>query len=516
MGDHILELAEVGKSFGGVRALDGVSFAVSRGEIHGVCGENGAGKSTLMKIIAGVYPWGAYEGEVRLDGRPLRLERDAIGQARAAGIALVHQELALAPDLTVGENIHLGREPARLGFINWHRLYAEARRTLERHGLNLPLTARVGDLPVGRQQMVEIARALAGEARLLILDEPTSALAQAETAALLNILRGLRASGETCLYISHRLEELLEITDRITVLRDGRLAGTVVTAETDTEELISLMVGRRMTERFPAGSRRPGRVVLSVRGLTARDPGRGGRQVLHDVSFDLRAGEILGVAGLMGSGRSELAHALFGAYGRHASGRVSLGGRELTLGSPRQAMAAGLALVPEDRKRQGLVMGQSILGNLALPNLERFAGWGRIDRHRQRAECGRAAAGLGVKAPSLAALVDALSGGNQQKVVIAKWLVGEPRVLILDEPTRGVDVGAKYEIYKHMNRLAGQGVGIIMVSSEMPEVLGMSDRVLVMHQGAAAGLVEAARATQEGVMALATGTTRTGGEARVS
>jgi D-xylose transport system ATP-binding protein len=506
----ILQLEQVTKQFPGVKALDQVSFAVNQAEVHGICGENGAGKSTLMKIIAGVYPYGSYEGKMAYHGEELRFAHDSINQAMAKGIALVHQELALIPQLTVGENIYLGREPARAGIINWHKLYAETQKTLARYNLDLPFATKVGNLSVGKQQMVEIARALAEDAQVLILDEPTSALTDAEVATLMEILSNLRDQGKTCLYISHKLEELFEITDQVTVIRDGRVVGTLQTEKTNSEEIIAMMVGREMTERFPSGNRDPNGILLEVEGLSSSDPDQGNKQVVKDVSFDLRKGEILGVAGLMGSGRSELVTSLFGVYGKYTTGTIRIMGEELSITSPREAMNHGFSLIPEDRKRMGLIAGQSILKNISLPNLERFAGFASIKKHLELNQCENIAKELAVKTPTLSALVNSLSGGNQQKVVLAKWLLSSPKVLILDEPTRGIDVGAKYEIYKLINHLAEEGVSIIMVSSELPEVVSMSDRILVMHEGKLAGILDHQEATQEKIMALATGMTPNG------
>lgn len=505
MDPHILEFNSVTKAFPGVLALNQVSFKVRRGTIQGLCGENGAGKSTLMKILAGVYPVDTYTGEVVFNGETLQFSGAAIRQAAAKGIAIVHQELALVPQMTVGENIFLGREPGRHGRINWDKLYADTQSLLERYGLELPYSAAVKDLGVGKRQMVEIAKALAEDAQLLILDEPTSALTDAEVETLIGILERLRQAGKTCIYISHKLEEIFAIADDITVLRDGEIAGSLATEETSTGEIITLMVGRKMTERFPTPTREPGDVLLCVDGLCLPDPDKPGKHLVADVSFELQRGEILGVAGLMGSGRSEMVNALFGTYGAAVKGRLSMDGAPISINAIPDAMAHGMALVPEDRKSLGLVTEQSILSNIALPNLERFAGFASLNKHAELQACEEIAQQLAVKAPTLHALVSSLSGGNQQKVVIAKWLLASPQILILDEPTRGIDVGAKYEIYKLMNQLASEGVAILMVSSELPEILGMSDRILVMQEGRCAGLLHRRAATQEKIMALATG-----------
>ena len=503
--DIILDIQHVTKEFPGVVALTDVSFQVRRGVIHGICGENGAGKSTLMKILAGVYPFDSYQGRILYKGEELRFERDSIRQAIQKGIAIVYQELALIPLMTVGENIFLGREPGKSGLINWNRLYHETQKVLDEYHLHISAAAVVTNLGVGQQQIVEIAKALSESAQVLILDEPTSALTEAEVEILMEILANLKERGVTCIYISHKVEEFFRITDDITVLRDGGVVGTLRTREATYERVISMMVGREMRERFPAGNRTVGDVILEVRNLSVDSPYQPGKKAVKNVSFSVRKGEILGIAGLMGSGRSELVTTIFGEYGQNRSGEILFEGAPVTIGSAREAMENGISLVPEDRKRMGLVVDQSVLKNMSLPNLERFSGFLSINRNAEMQACETMATYLAIKTPSLLALVNSLSGGNQQKVVIAKWLMSEPKVLILDEPTRGIDVGAKFEIYKLMNKLAEEGVAIVLVSSELPEILGMSDRVLVMHEGECAGIVKRSDATQEKLMAMATG-----------
>lgn len=502
--DIILEFQNVTKKFPGVTALSDVSFQIKRGAIHGLCGENGAGKSTLMKILSGVYPAGTYEGTVLYDGRELHLERDAIRQASQEGIATVYQELTLIPDMTVGENIFLGKEPTERGIINWDRLYAETRQILTQYNLDIEPQFLIKTLGVGKMQMTEIAKALSENAKVLILDEPTSALSDAEIEKLMEILEVLKSHGVTCIYITHKLEELFRITDTITVLRDGKVITTQPTQEFTREKLVNYMVGREMTERFPEGHHTPGDVIFEVENLHAQDP-YSSREVLKGVSFSLRRGEILGIAGLMGSGRTELVMTIFGEYGRITQGTLKLDGQLLKLANSHDAMLAGISLVPEDRKRHGLVLIQSVLKNISLANLDQFSSFLRIDDNAELNASMQFANSLAIKAPNLHVPVSSLSGGNQQKVVISKWLMSKPKVLILDDPTRGVDVGAKYEIYKLMNDLAAQGISIIMISSELEEVLGMSDRVLVMSEGRSAGMLEMEEATQEKIMALATG-----------
>ena len=503
--DVILEFRNVTKRFGGVTALDNVSFQVMRGQIHGLCGENGAGKSTLMKILSGVYPHGTYEGTVLYDGQELKLTDRAIHQAREAGIAIVYQELTLVPNMTVGENIFLGKEPVSNGSIDWNKLYADTRDILNRYGLDVPPHAAVKTLGVGKMQMVEIAKALSENARILILDEPTSALTENEIVKLMEILANLRKMGVTCIYITHKLEEFFRTTDSITILRDGKTVTTKLTKELTQEKLVSHMVGREMKERFPKGKRTPGEVIFRVENLHAVDPNGASKKVLNGVSFDVRRGEILGIAGLMGAGRTELVTTIFGEYGKVTGGTLVLDGKLLNVHGARQAMQAGISLVPEDRKGQGLVLMQSILKNISLANLDRFSGFMSIDADAELAAATKQAKAMSIKAPNLQARVDSLSGGNQQKVVIAKWLLSNPKLLIMDDPTRGIDVGAKYEIYKLMNDLAEHGVAIIMISSELEEVLGMSDRVMVMYHGHSTRTLEIEDATQERIMQLATG-----------
>jgi len=506
-GDYILEIDNVTKEFPGVKALSNVSFKVKRGEIHGLCGENGAGKSTLMKILAGVYPYESYEGHIYLEKEELKFTHSSIRQAIEKGIAIVYQELALAPQMTVGENIFLGREPNKRGIINWYQLYSKTKEILAKYKLDIPFSAKVADLSVGRQQMVEIAKALSENAKILILDEPTSALTEAEVDTLMEILKTLKENGVTCIYISHKLEEFFRITDSITILRDGIVVDTVKTSETTTEKVIAMMVGREMKERFPIREKKIGNVVLEVKNLTAYDSLTPDRKKLDNISFSVRSGEVLGIAGLMGSGRSELVTTIFGEYGINVTGTIKLEGKEVHIHSAREAMNNHISLVPEDRKKMGLILMQSIVKNISLPNIKRFSTLFKINEYKELQQCKYYANYLSIKAPSLSTIVNSLSGGNQQKVVIAKWLMSQPKLLILDEPTRGIDVGAKYEIYKLINKLAEEGVAIIIVSSELPEILGMSDRILVMHEGKCTGILKREEATQEKIMTLAAGIT---------
>jgi len=503
--DIILDVQNITKQFPGVIALKDVSFQIRRGEIHGLCGENGAGKSTLMKILSGVYPWDSYEGKILFNGQELKLENRAIRQAIEEGIAIVYQELTLIPNMTVGENIFLGKEPLEGPSINWDELYSNTQNILSKYRLDIQPQSVVKNLGVGKMQMTEIAKALSENAQVLILDEPTSALTETEIDQLMEILQTLKEHGVTCIYITHKLDEFFRITDSVTVLRDGKVITTQPTANLNVEKLVSYMVGREMKERFPKGNRHPGEVIFEVEDLRARDPNVADREVLKGVTFDLRKGEILGIAGLMGSGRTELVMTIFGEYGKITHGQMRLLGQELHIHNARDAMLEGISLVPEDRKRHGLVLMQSVLRNISLANLDQFATWFRIDENAELHASTAFARDLAIKAPNLNVRCDSLSGGNQQKVVISKWLMSKPKVLIMDDPTRGIDVGAKYEIYKLMNDLTEQGISIIMSSSELEEVLGMSDRGMVMCEGSSAGMLETSEATQEKIMALATG-----------
>jgi len=503
--ENVLEFKHVTKQFPGVVALNDVSFDVRRGEIHGICGENGAGKSTLMKVLSGVYPYGTYEGSVTYDGQELKLGQSSIREAVEKGIAIVYQELTLVPTRTVGENVFLGKEPVENGGIIWDKVYADTQAILTKYQLDVDPRAVVNNLGVGKMQMVEIAKALSENAKILILDEPTSALSKAEVEKLMEILRTLKEHGITCIYISHRLEEFFLITDRVTVMRDGKIITTQPTNDVTQNDLVKYMVGREMKERFPKGKRKPGEIVFEVEGLEAADPNDPNRKVLNGVSFNVRKGEILGIAGLMGAGRTELVTTLFGEYGKIAKGKIRMHGREIEPKSAREAINSGLSLVPEDRKKMGLVLIQTILKNISLPNLNQFSGFFRINSNAELQASTQQAKSLTIKAPSLDVLAETLSGGNQQKVVISKWLLSKPEVLIMDDPTRGIDVGAKFEIYKLMNDLAEKGVAIIMISSDLEEVLGMSDRVMVMCRGHSTITMPVAEADKERVMSLATG-----------
>jgi ribose transport system ATP-binding protein len=486
-------MREIRKTFPGVVALDGVDFSLRRGEVHILLGENGAGKSTLMKILSGAYQKTA--GRIALGGREVEIRNPA--HAQSLGISTIYQEFNLVPHLSVGENIFLGREPVRLGFIDRRAVNRKAAEVLGGLGLRLDPRRPVKGLRVAEQQMVEVAKALSLEARVLIMDEPTAALAEHEIKELFAAIRGLKEKGVSVVYISHRMEELFEIGDRVTVLRDGRSAGTFDVRATNKFELIRLMVNRDLTELFPKEHAARGEEVLRVEGLTTR----GG---LNGVSFSLHRGEVLGVAGLLGAGRTELARAVFG-LDKVESGAVTIKGKARRLGSPRAAINLGVGFLTEDRKAQGLVLPLSVKDNLCLPSVDKFTAFGFVDAKRERRAAERYVRELRIRTPGLEQKVVYLSGGNQQKVVLSKWLCSEADIFIFDEPTRGVDVGAKAEIYQLMNRLAASGVAIIMISSELPEILGMSDRILVMRGGRVACEFTAAEATQEKILECALG-----------
>ncbi len=499
----ILEARGLTVRFGAVTALDGVSFTLRPGEIHALCGENGAGKSTLIKTLSGVYPNASIEGGIFVDGKAVQFS--SLRDAAAAGIAVIHQELALAEEMTVAENIFLGREPRRGWLVDHDRMTLEAARLLERFGIAIDPAAPVRTLGIGQKQLVEIVRALSRESRILILDEPTAALAESEVAALLKILHGLRRAGVSMIYISHRLEEVQNLADRITVLRDGAAVASMEAKGTGIPDIIRHMVGREITDLFPrVRPEQPGAVLLQVNGLTAA-ASQGAAPLLRDISFEVRAGEVLGIGGLMGAGRTELLLHLFGAWGVRTGGSVELGGAAYSDPAPPASIGRGMVMVTEDRKRSGIHADQSIGWNLSLASLGRLTRHGLVDRMAEHRAGQALFDSLFIKAPDMETRTGGLSGGNQQKTVIGKALMTEPRVLLLDEPTRGIDVGAKREIYQLINRLTAEGKAVILVSSELPELMGMSDRILMLHGGRASRIFLPGEYTQEALMAAAMG-----------
>ena len=499
----LLEMRNIVKEFPGVRALDGVTFDLAEGEFHALVGENGAGKSTLMKVLSGVYPFGTYSGDVLVGGDVKKFSN--VRDAERAGIAIIFQELSLVKELTVGENIFLGREPARFGVIDSGLLYRKAAKLLD--DLNLPINPRtkVGSLGIGQQQLVEIAKALSQDAKILVLDEPTAALTETEIETLFGILEKLKSRGVGMIYISHKLGEVFRMSDTITVLRDGRTVGTDAAKNLSIEKVIAAMVGREVSDVFPTASHDFGETALEVKNLNVFDPDNAGKKIVDDVSFFVRKGEVLGIAGLMGAGRSELLMAIFGAWNGKTTGEICVEGRKTMIDSPSQAIAQGIGFVTEDRKRFGLFLEQTILDNLTLAGLKRISGAFLTHRSRETVAARSAMNSLKVKANSPFTFANTLSGGNQQKVVLGKWLLTNPKVLFLDEPTRGIDVGAKQEIYAEINKLAKEGLAIVMVSSELPEIIGLSDRIIVLHEGKLTGEFTEKEATAEKIMACATG-----------
>jgi putative multiple sugar transport system ATP-binding protein len=501
MMQPVLEMRGISKTFPGVKALDNVNLSVAPAEIHALVGENGAGKSTLMKVLSGVYPHGTFEGEISYEGRPGHF-RD-ISDSERLGIVIIHQELALVPFLSIAENIFLGNEPARFGVIDQDQVYRRSRALLATVGLDENPDTLVTHLGVGKQQLVEIAKALSKKVRLLILDEPTASLSETDSAALLKLLLALKAEGIASILISHKLNEIAQVADRITVLRDG---STIKTLDcrgggVDEDRIIRGMVGRTMADRYPARVPRIGDTLMEVRDWTAHHPVHADRAVVRRVDLTLREGEIVGIAGLMGAGRTELAMSLFGrSYGQGISGTVRIEGREVDVSTIAKAISAGIAYVTEDRKQLGLVLDDDIARNTTLANLRGISTATVIDEQAEHRVATAYRSKMRIRSFGVGQRTVNLSGGNQQKVVLSKWLFTQPKVLILDEPTRGVDVGAKYEIYSIINALADGGRGVLMISSEMPELLGLCDRIYVMNEGRFVAEFDRADASQEAIM----------------
>jgi D-xylose transport system ATP-binding protein len=505
MSAYLLEMKAIAKRFDGVPALDGIDLAIRPGECIGLCGENGAGKSTLMKVLSAVYPHGTWDGEILLDGEPLRAR--SVRETEDAGIIIIHQELMLVPELSVAENIFLGNEltlpGGRLNYPAMNRRAEEILRELKLPDVNVVLPVK--NYGGGHQQLIEIGKALNKKARLLILDEPSASLTASEIEVLLDIIRDLKAKGVACVYISHKLEEVAAICDTVVVIRDGKHIATTPMQQMNVDRIIAQMCGRELNQLYPSLPHEVGEVVMEARHITCWDPDQPQRKKVDDVSFQLRRGEILGIAGLVGAGRTELVTAIFGSYPGEYEGEVWLDGKRADTANPLKAIGAGFALVPEDRKHHGIVRDLSVGENITLSVLQRYSNLTRIDENLEAREVGEQIRRLALKTASPALPITALSGGNQQKAVLAKMLLTGPKVLILDEPTRGVDVGAKFEIYKLMLELAAQGISIIMVSSELAEVLGVSDRVLVMGEGRLRGDFVNQGLTQEMLLAAAIG-----------
>ncbi|TWD53940.1 monosaccharide ABC transporter ATP-binding protein (CUT2 family) [Arthrobacter sp. AG367] len=505
----ILEMRSITKEFPGVKALDNVSLRVKAGEIHAICGENGAGKSTLMKVLSGVYPYGSYDGDIVYQGQVQQF-RD-IRASEHAGIVIIHQELALIPELSIMENIFLGNEPTKRGMIDWAEARLRSLDLLARVGLRDDPDTPIKEIGVGKQQLVEIAKALNKSVKILILDEPTAALNESDSQHLLDLMLGLKAKGITSIIISHKLNEIEQIADSITIIRDGKSIETLdVKADgVDEDRIIKGMVGRTLESRFPDHTPKIGEVFFEVKNWTVAHPQIQDRLVCKNSSFFVRRGEIVGFAGLMGAGRTELARSVFGrSYGHFVSGQIYINGKEVTLKSVHQAIDAGLGYVTEDRKSLGLNLLDDIKTTTVSANLEKISKRSVVDTNQEFAVAEQYRRSLRTKAPSVQEGVAKLSGGNQQKVVLAKWMFTDPDLLILDEPTRGIDVGAKYEIYGIIQELANQGKGVIVISSELPELLGLSDRIYTIFEGAITGVLNKEEASQESLMKLMTSTTR--------
>ena len=509
MSDFILEMKSITKEFPGVKALDNVSFQVRRGEIHCLVGENGAGKSTLMKVLSGVYPFGTFEGSIILNGQPQQFRH--VSDSEKHGIAIIHQELALFPELPIYENLSVGHEIMQGRIIDWNKTKLRAKEILERVGLNLDPSLKIKDLGVGQRQLVEIAKALSRDVELLILDEPTAALNEDDSRNLLNLLQELKSQGVTSILISHKLKEIVAVADTITVLRDGRVVTSMDARgrKITEQEIIKHMVGREIENIYPEREDvRIGDVLFEIKDWAVVDRSTN-REILHNVNLHVRRGEIVGIAGLMGSGRTELALSVFGNVPGYqiTSGELYLNGQRVHFGHPADAIASGVAYVTEDRKLNGLVLIQDVKFNISLPRLEKLLQGLVVNEHEEIAIAEEYRRSFDIRTPSVKTKVGNLSGGNQQKTSVAKWMFAEPALIILDEPTRGIDVGAKYEIYQLMNRLVSQGMSIIMISSELLEILGMSDRIYIMSEGTITGELDAREATEEKIMALATKTT---------
>ncbi|MEU6392039.1 multiple monosaccharide ABC transporter ATP-binding protein [Streptomyces sp. NPDC046939] len=509
MAGPVLEMRSIVKTFPGVKALSDVNLTVRQGEVHAICGENGAGKSTLMKVLSGLHPHGSYEGEILFEGQPCQFKD--INASEKRGIVIIHQELALVPYLSIAENMFLGNEHATRGLIDWRETLMHATRQLRRVGLSENPNTRISDIGVGKQQLVEIAKALAKDVKLLILDEPTASLNDEDSGKLLDLILGLKEQGITSIIISHKLNEIRRVADSVTILRDGRTIETldVHAPETTEDRIISGMVGRdlehRFPERTPHQAEKGAAPALEIRNWTVRHPLDRERKVVDDVSLHVRRGEIVGIAGLMGAGRTELAMSVFGrTYGRYAGGTVLRDGTEIRTKTVAEAVQHGIAYATEDRKHYGLNLLDTINRNISLAALGKVARRGVVDEHGERQVAEEYRRSMNIKAPTVFEPVGKLSGGNQQKVVLSKWIFAGPEVLILDEPTRGIDVGAKYEIYTVIDKLAAEGKAVVFISSELPELLGMCDRIYTMSAGRLTGEVTRAEATQESLMRLMT------------
>ncbi|MBY0162890.1 ATP-binding cassette domain-containing protein [Cytobacillus firmus] len=501
MSEYILEMRNITKAFPGVKALDNVNLKVREGEIHSLCGENGAGKSTLMKVLSGVYPHGSYEGDILFKGSVCQFKN--IKQSEDLGIVIIHQELALIPYLSIAENIYLGNERAEKGIMNWNETMIGAKELLDKVGLSENPNTQVGSIGVGKQQLVEIAKALSKKVKLLILDEPTAALNEDDSENLLELMLEFKKQGISCILISHKLNEVSKVSDSITILRDGQTIETLDMrgGEVNEDRIIRGMVGRDLTNRYPERTPKIGEVILEIKDWTVYHELQAGRKVIDKVNMNIRRGEIVGIAGLMGSGRTELAMSVFGkAYGRNVTGTLRKDGKEIRNQSITEAIENGFAYVTEDRKEYGLILMDDIKRNISLTGLSKLAKNMVIDEREEILLAEDMRKKLKIKTPNILQKTGNLSGGNQQKVVLSKWIYAEPDILILDEPTRGIDVGAKYEIYAIINQLADEGKAVLVISSELPEIIGICDRIYVMSAGRLTGEVGREQASQETLM----------------
>ncbi|MGE3975866.1 MAG: sugar ABC transporter ATP-binding protein [Bdellovibrionales bacterium] len=500
MSQLLVQAVKVSKSFPGVKALREVDFDLRPGEVHSLCGENGAGKSTLMKIMSGLYTGESYDGELNILGTTVSFKGPS--DSFSAGIATVYQELSLVPEMTVAENIYLGREPHSSGVIAHQKLFCDSKELLDRMGLSISPNQKPSELGIGQQQLVEIAKALSHKPKILILDEPTSALSQTEIETLKRIIRQLKAEGMGIILITHKLDEIFSLSDRITVFRDGAKVGTWDASQMTPGQLVSSMVGRDIEDFYPHSERQTGEVVFEIKNWNLPHPRYKDRKMVQDVSWSVRRGEILGIAGLMGSGRTEMLMSIFGAL--RGQGEILVDGKKQNISSPEQAIQLGLSFATEDRKKLGLHLDFSVSENMALSSLSQFSTFGLVSSSREAETCSEFVKKMKVKTTSLKTIVKTLSGGNQQKVVLSKCLLTQPKILFLDEPTRGIDVGAKVEIYKTIHELAAQGMAVVVVSSELPELLGICDRILVLCQGRLTGEYNRGEASEEKIMTSAT------------
>lgn|SRR5690625_2425166 len=502
MSDYILKMKNISKYFPGVKALDQINIDIKKGEIHSLCGENGAGKSTLIKILSGVHTSSSFDGEIIVEGK--KREFQNISDAEDCGIVCIHQELALVPELTIQENIFLGNEPNNLGVIKQDDMYNKTKRLLDNLELKLSPDIKINNLGIGQQQLVEIAKALSKNAKILILDEPTSALTEKESEVLLDIIKKLKVQGVTSIYISHKLDEVMSISDSVSALRDGKFIGTREIDEITKDDIIYMMVGRRLEKLYPRKERTRSDCGFEVKDLSVYDPENQSRKIVNDVSFKAYKGEILGISGLMGAGRTEMVSSIFGVYPGKSQGEIFINGKKKRIRDASEAIKHGIALVSEDRKSSGLILGMTVKENTSMASLGDISKLS-IDNDKENMNAYHYVQELNIKTPSIDSIVNNLSGGNQQKVVLGKWLLTNPKVLILDEPTRGIDIGAKFEIYEIMNKLVDEGVIVIMISSELEEVLGISDRILVISEGNLTADLNIEEATQEKILYYATG-----------